>query len=345
MSLARRFRYYGRIIPAYLGGGRSQLTFWHESPALNPKAFAENGGMFDPARLGAYYMLFREKADYAGHYDSTGIPMLDYRGAIGLQYNPIAVAQWGLGNYNRFVETGDESRVRKVLQAADWLTASLEENPYGLRVWNHHFDWEYRDTLHAPWYSGLSQGQGISLLLRAYHQSKDTRYLKAAELAFVPLTKPMAEGGVLFEDQESNLWIEEYLVDPPTHILNGFIWALWGVFDFWLAGQSGVLGDAQEARCREARRIFDCGVQTLLSNLSRYDTGYWSLYEQSGTRLRMLASPFYHRLHGVQLRVMAILTGSPAFSEYAERWHVYENDGVKCTRALFEKGLFKLIYY
>ena len=66
------------------------------------------------------------------------------------------------------------------------------------------------------------------------------KYEQAAEQAFVSLTKPIAQGGVLFEDDENNLWIEEYLVDPPTHILNGFIWALWGVFDFWLAARRRV---------------------------------------------------------------------------------------------------------
>ena len=55
-------------------------------------------------------MKFREKADYAGHHDPNGIPMLDYRGAIGLQYNPIAIAQWGLANYNIFCETSDDAR-------------------------------------------------------------------------------------------------------------------------------------------------------------------------------------------------------------------------------------------
>ena len=32
----------------------------------------------------------------------------------------------------------------------------------------HHFDFEYRDTLKSPWYSGLAQGQGLSVLVRAY---------------------------------------------------------------------------------------------------------------------------------------------------------------------------------
>jgi heparosan-N-sulfate-glucuronate 5-epimerase len=330
MTLAKRWHYYRRIFPAYLGSRRSQLTFWHETPELNPRAATD--------RLGEYYMLFREKADYAGHYDAAGIPMLDYHGAIGLQYNPIAVAQWGLANYNRFCETGDDARWQKTLKAADWLTANLEQNAHGLWVWNHHFDWDYRDTLKAPWYSGLAQGQGVSLLLRAHAHSENETYRHAAEKAFVALTRPMAEGGVLFEDVSENnkkhLWIEEYLVDPPTHILNGFMWALWGVFDYWRA-----------RRDASAKAIFDRGVETLVHNLDRFDSGYWSLYEQSGTRLKMLASPFYHRLHIVQLRVMSRLTGDARFAAVAERWEGYAQRRSHRTRAWIEKSAFKLLHY
>jgi hypothetical protein len=331
MSVASRWHYYRRIFSAYLGSGRSQLTFWHEAPEMNPRATSN--------RLAEYYMLFREKADYTGHYDAAGIPMLDYHGVIGLQYNPIAIAQWGLANYNLFCENGDDARWQKTLKAADWLADKLEQNAHGLWVWNHHFDWEYRDMLKAPWYSGLAQGQGISLLLRAHAFSGSQKYQHAAEKAFVPLTRPIAEGGVLFEergdeDRRGYLWVEEYLVDPPTHILNGFIWALWGVFDFWLAR-----ADAS------AKTVFDRGVETLLGNLAQFDTGYWSLYEQSGTRLKMLASPFYHRLHIVQLRVMYILTRDARFVTVADRWESYVQSRSNRTRALIEKSVFKLLHY
>jgi len=326
MSLVSRSNYYRRILRAYVGPGRSQLTFWHETPEINPRASF--------TRLGEYYMTFREKADYAGPFDANGIPMLDYRGAIGLQYNPIAIAQWGLANYNRFMGTRAEALWLKLHMAADWLFQNLERNANGFSVWHHHFDWEYRERLKAPWYSGLAQGQGVSLLLRVNALTAEEKYLSAAKRAFVPLTRLIKEGGVLFEDAENNLWIEEYLVDPPTHILNGFIWALWGVFDFWLAR-----GDST------AKQIFDRGVKTLLLNLDRYDTGYWSLYEQSGTRLKMLASPFYHRLHIVQLRVMAKLTGEARFEEVAARWEAYAQRRVNRTRAWFEKSAFKLFYY
>jgi heparosan-N-sulfate-glucuronate 5-epimerase len=332
MSAAARLQYYRRILPAYLGSGRSQLTFWHETPEISPRSDIVPGAV--ERHLGPYYMAFREKADYSGVHDANGIPRLDYRGAIGLQYNPIAIAQWGLANFNRFLETSDADRLQKTLKSADWLAASLEQNSHGLWVWNHHFDWEYRETLKAPWYSGLAQGQGVSLLLRAHAQTGHSRYQLAAEQAFISLTKPIAQGGVLVEDGERNLWIEEYLVDPPTHILNGFMWALWGVFDFWLANADAL-----------AKQIFDRGIQTLLHNLARFDTGYWSLYEQAGTQLKMLASPFYHRLHIVQLRVMANLTGDRRFTEVADRWEGYTQRRVNRSRALVEKSIFKLLHY
>src|SRR5215467_11296403 len=270
MSLASRSQYYRRIFSAYLGPGRSQLTFWHEMPEINPRARTD--------QLGEYYMLFRQKADYAGPFDSDGVPQLDYRGAIGRQYNPIAIAQWGLANYNLFCETADVNCRQKIMRAADWLSSHLEQNSHGMWVWNHQFDWEYRDNLKAPWYSGLAQGQGISLLVRAHRETRDQRYIDTAQRAFQSLTRTVESGGVLFTDTRGDLWIEEYIVNPPTHILNGFIWAAWGVYDYYLA-----TGEPA------AKNLFDQSVQTLVNNLERYDLGFWSLYEQSGTRLEMVA--------------------------------------------------------
>jgi len=318
--------YYRRIFSAYLLGGKSQLTFWHETPAENPNASA--------TKLGEYYMLFDEKADYGGAYDASGIPQLDYRGKIGLRYNPIAIAQYGLGNYSLWRRTQDSDRRVKFLQIADWLSSHLEQNPHGLAVWNHHFDWEYRDTLKAPWYSALAQGQGISVLVRAHKESGEVKYLSAAHSALASFYKPTAEGGVTFTDDRGDLWFEEYIVSPPTHILNGFIWAAWGVYDYFLATGDG-----------SARQLFERAAQTMLQNLTRYDLGFWSLYEQSGTRLPMVASTFYHRLHIVQLRVMHRLTGEREFAQVADRWEGYTRSRANRTRALCYKSAFKLCYY
>ena len=106
------------------------------------------------------------------------------------------------------------------------------------------------------------------------------------------------------------------------------------MYDFFLATK-------EEA----ARDPFDQAVETLRNNLDRYDLGFWSLYEQSGTRLPMVASPFYHQLHIAQLRVMHRLTGDEVFSRTADRWEAYARSRTKRTRAFCYKGAFKLCYY
>lgn len=325
MLNSQRLHYYRRIFRAYLFPGESQLSFWHDAAEVNPAAQVHT--------LGEYYMTFAEKAKYAGPQDAVGVPLLNYHGQIGLQYNPIAVAQWGLGNFNRF-RRGDDGARGKFVLASDWLCERLEANTHGFQVWNHHFDWEYRKTLKAPWYSGLAQGQGISLLVRAYAETGDAKYSKAAALAFGSFSADTESGGVTFRDEVGNLWFEEYILSPPTHILNGFIWAAWGLYDYWLATGDG-----------EARNLFGSAVETLRKNLDRYDLGFWSRYELSGTRLPMIASPFYHRLHVTQLQIMHKITGDDVFARYARKWEKYARSASKRTRALCYKGAFKLCYY
>lgn len=346
-----RWNYYRRIVPAYLTRRKSQLTFWHETPEVNES--------FDPSVLGEYYMPFTAKANYQGEYDEAGIPLLNYHGKLGLQYNPIAIAQYGLGNYNLFRRTGDSDRRVRFLAAADWLVENLEQNWAGAWVWNHNFDWEYRTPLKAPWYSALAQGQGISLLVRAHKETKGESYLDSSRLAFHAFQRELTNGGVAYTDPQGNVWFEEYvLLSPsenairdhgedfgsnhsersidqtPTHILNGFMWAAWGVYDFYLG-----TGDPS------AQRLFLEAVRTLKRNLHLFDAGFWSLYEQSGTRMKMLASPFYHRLHVVQLQVMHRLTGEPVFAQFARRWQQYQQSTFKRNLALAYKSAFKLLYY
>ncbi|HZR56199.1 MAG TPA: D-glucuronyl C5-epimerase family protein [Terriglobales bacterium] len=326
MSALDRINYYRRIFRAYFLPGASQLTFWHETPQVNSRVII--------ASLGEYYMPFSEKAEYAGSHDKQGIPMLNYHGKIGLQYNPIAIAQWGLGNFNLFKRTQEPTYKTKFVAASDWLCDHLVQNSSGIWVWQHHFDWEYRSKLEAPWHSGLAQGQGISLLVRAHAETGDVRYREAADRAFQSFLKPITEGGITFTDERGDLWFEEYIVSPPTHILNGFIWAAWAVYDYFLA-----TGDEL------AQRFFRNSIETLRNNLHCYDAGFWSLYEDSGTRLPMLASPFYHQLHIVQLHVLHRITGEDIFQQYADKWERYAKSPSKRTRALCYKSAFKLCYY
>ena len=89
--------------------------------------------------------------------------------------------------------------------------------------------------------------------------------------------------------------------------------------------------------------LFARASDTMLHNLDRYDLGFWSLYEQSGTRLPMVASSFYHQLHIVQLRIMHRLTGEDTFARVADRWESYSRSRSKRTRALCYKSAFQAL--
>jgi hypothetical protein len=158
--------------------------------------------------------------------------------------------------------------------------------------------------------------------------------LDSAKAALETFDLDVKNGGVTYTDKKGYCWYEEAIVDPPTHILNGFIWGAWGLYDFFLH-----TGD------RRAEKLWLEAVNTLRNNLHAFDAGFWSLYEQSGTRMKMLASPFYHSLHIIQLRVMHKITGDSFFGKFAEKWNRYRKSAIKRYYALLYKSAFKLFYY
>lgn len=318
--------YYRRVLSVYFTKQKSQLSFWHNLPEINDN--------FDPHKIGEYYMPFFEKAHYSGPFDDYGIPLLDYHGKIGKQYNPIAISQYALGNYNLFKRKKDARYKNAFYLCSDWLVEKLEENKHGLMVWNHYFDFEYKITLKSPWYSALAQGQGISVLVRAYLESGNPKYKIAAEKAYKAFNLDIFHGGVRFIDRKGDIWFEEYIVDPPTHILNGFIWALWGIYDYHLCFND-----------KESVAFFNQAIKTIANNLPHYDCGFWSLYDLSNNKLKNVASPFYHKLHIVQMRVLYRLTGNKIFNCYADKWESYQRNPFYRRVALLNKGLFKACYY
>jgi hypothetical protein len=145
---------------------------------------------------------------------------------------------------------------------------------------------------------------------------------------------PVSRGGVLVTEANGDVWIEEYIVEPPSHILNGFVWALWGVYDY-----------ARWSRRPAASALWETCVRTLAARLDDFDTGWWSLYEAPTSGRPMLASLYYHRLHAVQLRVLHELTGNEVFAARAARFEAYARRRVSRARAFVEKAWFKIVRY
>lgn len=322
-----KIQYWHRIIYTYLLGSRNNISFWHGEPELNDDA---NYKILDQ-----YYMKFYYKAKYTGSYDENGIPQLNYQGDIGVQYNPIAISQWSLGNYNLWKKNDSIKNYKKFINGADWLVNNLQANKDNVYVWNHNFNWVYKENLIKPWYSGLAQGQGLSVLCRAYKITKNEIYMDAIEKVYKSFSINVENGGVNFIDESGNIWIEEYIMKKePTHILNGFIWGLWGIYDFWLLTND-----------KNIKKRFDKYIKTINENIEKYDIGYWSLYELSDKPILMRASIFYHKLHIIQLKILYLMTDNKNFNKKSKEWSNYL--GIKYYRfkATFMKILFKIFYY
>lgn len=324
--MLNKINYFRRIFKVYFTREKGYLSFWHERPAVSED--------ITPNELGAYYMTFADKANYAGPKDKDGVILFDYYFDIGRQYNPLAVAQHGLGHYNLYLATRDQKHLETAKIQADWLVKNLEKNEFDIPVWKHKFRWHYKKHLPPGWYSAHSQGTGISLLVRIYEETGEEKYLVAAKRAFPALDRAVDQGGVKFIDLSGDVWLEEYLIEPPTHILNGFLWALWGVWDYYL-----LTGD------RAALALFNDCVKTLKKNLPRYDVGFWSLYDLSKQALKMIASPFYHKLHIVQLRATYLLTKEETFIDYCKKFTFYQKRWPNRALALIYKAVFKLFYF
>jgi len=326
-GLLSRLRYIKRIFSAYVFNKNSNVSFWNTP--------LETNSINDYGQLGKYYMNFVEKTKFRGPFDSDGVPMLDYKGNVGVQYNPNAVAQYALGYYDLFLDTRDPAYAQIFLKQADWFVKDIRVIDGDIGLWEYKFDFEYHEGLKAPWRSALAQGQGISVLVRAYSLTKNEKYLAVAAKAFKSFEHGIDEpGGVTYVDKDGYTWFEELIFDPPTHVLNGFIWALWGVYDYYLATKN-----------EKALRLFREGVRTLEDNIAKYDIGFWSVYHLIPTKLKMIVSTYYQRLHIVQLEAMYCLTGKEVFKDYADKWKEYYSKWHYRCLAVFCKVLFKLVYY
>jgi heparosan-N-sulfate-glucuronate 5-epimerase len=253
------------------------------------------GRHIDPDGLAGYYCDFRHKARFASAEDPEGYPRQRY---------VIDIAQAALG-YWEFTLEGHPVQDR-FLRMADWLVASALRHPAGL-VWHGPYAMPKYD-LAAGWPSAMGQGEAISVLLRAHALTGSEHYRETALAAFGPMTVEVADGGVLRTTDGATV-LEEYPTERLAAILNGWIFALFGVHELAVA-----TGDPA------ARALFDRSTGSLLSLLPRYDVGWWSLYSLYDHGRPDLAKPFYQRLHPVLLDALALVCPDERLGHYARRW-------------------------
>jgi heparosan-N-sulfate-glucuronate 5-epimerase len=269
--------------------------------------------MVDASELGGYYIDYRAKVHTHLRYPGQGLP-------------PAPLAQLALGWHERGLY-GDQDAESAFLGVCEELASSAVPVDAGL-VWPYEVP-VVKYPLARPWYSGMAQGQIASAFVRAWQRTGDDRYAEWALKAVEPLLEPsFAE--LVTRTPRGPVIQECGPMQPRAHILNGWIFGLWGARDVSVA-----LGDARMGRLAAETTV------ALAASVALYDTGWWTRYSLYPHVLPDLAKPFYHRLHVVQMEVMRDLTGAAEFASAAARWKSYDTS-LAAMRAIASKVPFVL---
>lgn len=252
----------------------------------------------------AYYFDLRDKPLHAGGSLEERLAYLGRITGEPEQTNPVTVIQLALGA----LQLRDPDQLPLVAGVVEWLERSADDR--GLLPYR--FPMAHTFPLEAPWCSSMAQGEAASLLVRAAPVLGRLELFELADRLVEPLLETELGLIVLTEDGPV---LQEYPTEPPSHVLNGWITSLFGLYDIAQARRDDT------ATMRRAVTAFDAGTETLAARLHLYRTPLgWSFYDLYPHPLANTASVAYHRLHVAQLRALHALAGLETFAVTADEW-------------------------
>ncbi len=247
----------------HLGGTRRAEL---ESVIANAQQIAASGQLI-ASRLPAVMLTLESNVQWWSHQplpaadQHVSVPgshlVWEYYPGQGIEIQWLAT----FGEANGYYDNGHENtQLREVLEEA----IPLATQRGGGIAWEYFFHF---DGGAPPWTSGLSQGTALQALSRAYSRLHEAAFLTAAKQALgIFQTPPPA--GVRVARPAGTLYAE-YTYAPTDRILNGFIQALNGLYEY-----AKLTGDPL------GRQLFEAGDTEARAIVPSYDTGAWSRYDQ-----------------------------------------------------------------
>lgn len=239
--------------------------------------------------------------------DSNGIV---YKVVNGRRvYSPGNLASDGIRYLDGYVRTGDPAYLDRAVVRAKKLS-SLSRLSGGARYFPYMYDYA-TEKLKAPWYSAYSQGFALSLFVRLYRVTGVQVWADRARETAMSLrrlgrvTKPWVAYVV-----NRRLWLEEYPSATPTHVLNGFNFALFGLYDYERLTRDPATRDLLRGALRTIRSFGT--TFRVVGGISYYDLVHRTRHAK------------YHLIHTWQLRSLAAISGDTWYGWLAEAyWRDY----------------------
>ncbi len=162
--------------------------------------------------------------------------------------------------------------------------------------------WEYYFQFGGglpPWTSSISQGTAVQVFARASQLLADPSLVGTGDAALGAFEQPAPNG--VRVDTPAGPFYAIYSFAPDERVINADLQALVGLFDF-----AQITGDTR------ASGLFQQGDATAQSVLPSYDTGKWSMYDQSHE-----SDLSYHNLVTGFLKNLCTRTATPVYCQTA----------------------------
>jgi hypothetical protein len=286
------------------------------------RAFRTSGLTPKPARHLPYQDGLLTGSILPAPVDKDGIRAFELDGKS--YYHPVAIAQYALAKLDVAQQTGKRSALRAAkLNAAKLIEVSRTAR--GGMYFPYRFDFPLggvkEETIHAPWWSGMVQGQALSLFVRLYEETGQESWRAAADKTFVTLDDRGPRDGpwMAYVDRHGYLWFEEYAGDTkPLLVLNGDMFTMFGLWDYYSLTHN-----------RRAKVLFNGGATTLREYLPLFrvdqEPAYYCL------RAPFCQQPLWQntKYHGIvikQMRIIGDMTDHAWFDREADRYEADFSD-------------------
>ncbi len=242
----------------------------------------------------------QEKADSTLHtFEGFGRTMVieDYLDADSIihtpndtfdGFHPVSHAHAISFLYDFYRNDFNEDFKKIILINLEYIEKQLTHAYYAEYKFSHnHFGVPMGDV----WVSGMAQGELLGAFCRGFILTNDSHYLNVANSLFETLITNTDPYWCVHIDDNDYYWIEEYPNKEHCHVLNGKLYALWGIWEYYAI-----------TRDEKARLIFQAGIKSVIDNFDEY----WLASDQPRSMYcsHSLASVNYHNLHIHQFKFM-----------------------------------------
>lgn len=242
--------------------------------------------------------------------DEKGIILFEYNGIR--YYHPVYLGLRVIELLNGYYQTKNATYLLRAKLFTDKLIEIGQEIDEAL-YFPYPFNWTHgTDKYFYPWYSGMAQGRILSVFSRLYFLTGEKKYLNFAQKVFksFQIIYPEESGWkndfiwTVMIDRSGYFWIEQYPAYWPSHVLNGFIAAIFGLYDYY-----------QVSKNDSCRQILQASMTTVQHHMHEYrnpgDVSYYCL------KYKELFQS-YHKTHIEQFQELYKITNEWTFKAMAD---------------------------